>query len=1255
MPEIATPETAQPEIAQPVQPEFATVDGDEAVARVAYVLNEVIAIYPITPASPMAEWSDAWATAGKPNLWGSVPSIVEMQSEGGVAGVVHGALQTGALTTTFTASQGLLLMLPNLFKIAGELTATVFHIAARSVAAQALSIFGDHSDVMAVRGTGFAMLCAASVQEAQDFAAIATAVTFQSRVPFLHFFDGFRTSHEIQKIQLLSDHVLQSLIDQSAIIEHRQRALSPEHPVIRGTAQNPDVYFQARETVNPFYQACPDIVQTVMDEFAQLTGRQYHLFEYHGPADAERAIVLMGSGCETVQATVDAINAQAQASSDRVGVVKVRLYRPFDAARLVAVLPKSIKAIAVLDRTKEPGSAGEPLYLDVMSALVEQRFTTIEGHFPTLLGGRYGLSSKEFTPAMVKGIFDYLAQIQTDAPDVVRKSHFTIGIQDDVSHTSLDYDPSYTIEPDDVIRAVFYGLGADGTVGANKNSIKIIGEQTDNYVQGYFVYDSKKSGSVTVSHLRFGPQPLRSTYLISQANFIACHQWEFLEKLDVLASAIDGTTFLLNAPYNADVVWSQLPLPMQQQIRQKHLKVCGINAAKVAREAGMGGRINTVMQVCFFALSGVLPREPAIAAIEQSIRKTYGKKGEEIVQRNLQAVSQTLANLYEVAIPAETDEGAIDRVSLAPIRNPIPEQAPTFVREVLGKMLMQQGDDLPVSALPIDGTYPTGTTQWEKRNIAQSIPVWDQDVCVQCGKCVMACPHGVIRSKVYSDDHLNNAPAGFKSTDARDPDWQGLKYTLQVAAEDCTGCGICVDVCPAKNKSQPRLKAINMTAVDNPVSETNHVDAPPQPQDLRQQERENWDFFLQLPNPDRAQLNLHKISHQQMQEPLFEFSGACAGCGETPYIKLVSQLFGDRLIVANATGCSSIYGGNLPTTPWSHNAEGRGPAWSNSLFEDNAEFGLGFRVSIDQQASDAAALLQKLMAALEFMVPTPPKSLVEAILQAKQQDEADIVEQRDRVTQLKNWLDVVAANLLNGTLQQTPLESQIQQFLAIADNLVKKSVWLIGGDGWAYDIGFGGLDHVLASGRNVNVLVLDTEVYSNTGGQMSKSTPRAAVAKFASGGKPGPKKDLGLMAMTYGNVYVASVAMGARDEHTLKTFLEAESYDGPSLIIAYSHCIAHGIDMSTAMHHQKAIVDAGRWLLYRYDPRRADAGENPLILDSHAPKQPIDASMYAENRFKLLTRTDPDAAQMLLQQAQQDVNLRWQMYQYLAQQPLSKD
>ncbi|MBD2347009.1 pyruvate:ferredoxin (flavodoxin) oxidoreductase [Anabaena subtropica] len=1179
---------------------FATIDGNEAVAQVVYQINEVIAIYPITPSSPMAEWADAWASGGKANIWGTVPTVVEMQSEGGVAGAVHGALQTGSLTTTFTASQGLLLMIPNMYKIAGELTPTVFHIAARSLAAQALSIFGDHSDVMATRSTGFAMLCAASVQETHDFALISTRTTLESRIPFLHFFDGFRTSHEINKIELLTPADLQTFIPNQLVISHRSRALTPDKPVLRGTAQNPDVYFQARETVNPYYLACPDITQKVMDEFAQMTGRQYQLFEYYGDPAAERIIVLMGSGCETVQETVDYLNTLG----GKVGVVKVRLYRPFDSQRFIVALPATTRSIAVLDRTKEPGASGEPLYVDVVTAIHEANPKSQIQNLKSIVGGRYGLSSKEFTPGMVKAVFDNLAQ-------TTPKNHFTIGINDDVSHTSLDYDPNFHIEPDNIVRAIFYGLGADGTVGANKNSIKIIGEETNNYAQGYFVYDSKKSGSVTVSHLRFGTQPIRSTYLITKANFVGCHQWEFLEKLPILRDIVVGGTLLLNSPYDKDEVWERLPSTVQAQIQEKQIKVYVINADKVAREAGMMGRINTVMQVCFFALSNVLPKEEAIAQIKQSIRKTYGKKGEQIVQMNIKAVDTTLDNLHELE--------AKETSSPLPIPySPIPENAPIFVHDVLGKMIARAGDELPVSALPNDGTYPTGTAKWEKRNIAQEIPVWDTDVCIQCGKCVMVCPHSVIRSKVYEPEQLENAPSTFKSANAKDHDWHGLKFTIQVAAEDCTGCGICVDVCPAKNKAEPRKKAINM-----------------QPQlPLRQTERENWDFFLSLPNPNRQELKLTHINQQQMQEPLFEFSGACAGCGETPYIKLAAQLFGDRMIVANATGCSSIYGGNLPTTPWTKNAEGRGPAWSNSLFEDNAEFGLGFRLSIDKQTEIASQLLRELATVVG-------RELVDDILNNQQQDESDIYEQRERIAILRqklNEIQTVDSNLI----------SQIQNLQSLADYLVKKSVWIIGGDGWAYDIGYGGLDHVLASGRNVNILVLDTEVYSNTGGQMSKATPKGAVAKFAAGGKPAAKKDLGLMAMTYGNVYVASVAMGARDEHTLKAFLEAEAYSGPSLIIAYSHCIAHGINISTAMQNQKAAVDSGRWLLYRYHPDLIKQGKNPLQLDSRTPKLPLEESMYLENRFKMLTKTNPDVAKQLLKEAQADVNLRWQMYQYLA-------
>jgi pyruvate-ferredoxin/flavodoxin oxidoreductase len=1196
---------------------FATIDGNEAVAQVAYKLNEVIAIYPITPSTPMGEWADAWTAESKTNLWGTMPSVIEMQHEGGVAGALHGALQTGSLTTTFTASQGLLLMIPNMYKIAGELTSAVIHVAARSLAAQALSIFGDQSDVMAARATGFGLLCSNSVQEAHDFALIAQAATLESRIPFLHFFDGFRTSHEVSKVALLADDDLRALIDEGLIRQHRARSLSPDRPVIRGTAQNPDVYFQARETVNTYYAACPDIVQKAMDKFAQQVGRSYHLFDYHGAPDAERVIVLMGSGCEAVHETVDYLNARGE----KVGVLKVRLYRPFDTKRFVEALPDTVRAIAVMDRTKEPGSAGEPLYVDVVTALyeawerrglgtgeLEGAQSPIPNHqspIPKVVGGRYGLSSKEFTPAMVKTIFDNLA---AETP----KNHYTVGINDDVTFTSLDYDSNFNVEADNVVRSIFYGLGSDGTVGANKNSIKIIGEETDNYAQGYFVYDSKKSGSVTISHLRFGPQPVRSTYLINQANFVACHQWTFLERFDMLEHIVNGGTFLLNSPYSPDEVWEHLPRITQEQIVNKQLKFYVIDANKVARESGMGGRINTVMQVCFFAISGVLPKEEAISHIKRSIKKTYGKKGDEIVQMNLRAVDNTLEHLYEVTVKSAN--------STIELRAPVPDTAPSFVRDVLGKMICGHGDDLPVSALPVDGTYPSGTSQYEKRNIAQEIPVWDPNVCVQCGKCVMVCPHSVIRSKVYEPQELENAPETFKSINAKEKDWQGLQFTIQVAAEDCTGCSLCVDVCPAKNKSQPRLKAINM-----------HQVAP-----LREQEKENWDFFLNLPNPDRRELKLNRINQQQMEEPLFEFSGACAGCGETPYLKLVSQLFGDRALIANATGCSSIYGGNLPTTPWTHNAEGRGPAWANSLFEDNAEFGLGFRVSVDKQREFAAELLTQLAPNLDI-------ALVDGILSAEQKNEADIYEQRERVATLKQRLEE-----LSSAIDDTELRSKIENLKSLADYLVKKSVWIIGGDGWAYDIGFGGLDHVLASGRNVNVLVLDTEVYSNTGGQMSKATPRGAVAKFAAGGKPAAKKDLGLIAMTYGNIYVACVAMGARDEHTLRAFLEAEAYDGPSLIIAYSHCIAHGIDMATAMQNQKAAVESGRWLLYRYNPERSALGENPLQLDSHSPKIPVEQFMYMENRFKMLTKSHPEEAKRLLQEAQVDVNTRYRLYKYMA-------
>ncbi len=1134
-----------------MEKEQVTIDGNEAAAYVAHKTNEVIAIYPITPSSPMGEWTDAWSVAGRKNIWGLAPLVQEMQSEGGAAGAVHGSLQTGALTTTFTASQGLLLMIPNMYKIAGELTPTVFHVAARSLAAQALSIFGDHSDVMAARSTGFAFLASASVQEAMDFALITQAATLESRIPFLHFFDGFRTSHEVSKISVLTDKQIEKMIDFQAILEHRSRALSPDRPVLRGTAQNPDVYFQARETVNPYYEACPNITQKAMDKFAKLTGRSYHLFDYHGDPKAERVIVLMGSGCETGHETVDFLNN----SDEKVGIVKVRCYRPFDSKRFVESLPSTTKHLAILDRTKEPGSAGEPLYLDCVTAIqeaVNNGWGSLEDQ-PRIIGGRYGLSSKEFTPAMIKGIFDHLNAEKL-------KNHFTIGIQDDVSHTSLDYDPEFSTEPKKVIRALFYGLGSDGTVGANKNSIKIIGENTDNYAQGYFVYDSKKAGAVTISHLRFGPKPIRSTYLVSSANFVACHQPVFLERYDMLKHMVSGGTFLLNTSHSSKDIWTHLPSPFQEQIRKKKLKFYIIDATKVANESGMGNRINTIMQVCFFAISGVLPRKQAITAIKKSIQDTYGNKGEEIVRMNLTAVDNTLSNMHEVKIPARSN-GKLQ------IPEPVINQAPDFVCNVLGKIISGEGDELPVSALPVDGTYPTGTAKWEKRNLALEIPVWDSEVCIQCGKCAMVCPHGVIRIKAYNKKHLAKAPSTFKACDIRDRDLKGLQYTIQVAPEDCTGCAICVDICPAKNKSETRLKAINMR---------------PQPP-LRDEEKKNWDFFLTIPELDRRQIKVNNIRHQQIQEPLFEFSGACTGCGETPYVKLLTQLFGDRTLVANATGCSSIYGGNLPTTPWTKNADGRGPAWSNSLFEDNAEFGLGFRLSINKQRDQAIELLHQLQSKIG-------EQLTNEILNAEQKDEADIYDQRERVAKLKKKL----GSIKDATEKE---KRHIASLLSVADLLVKKSVWIMGGDGWAYDIGFGGLDHVLASGENVNILVLDTEVYSNTGGQTSKATPRGAVAKFSAGGKPAPKKDLGLIAMTYENVYVAKVAMGAKDEHTLKAFLEAEAYEGPSIIIAYSHCIAHGINMTTSMQNQKAAVDSGQWLLYRYHPEQ---DQKPYMQDLNA-------------------------------------------------------
>ena len=1182
---------------------FKTMDANEAVAYVAYRVNEVIAIYPITPSSSMGEWADEWAAKKIPNLWGTVPHVMEMQSEGGAAGAVHGALQTGSLSTTFTASQGLLLMIPNMNKIAGELTPAAFHVSARTVATHALSIFGDHSDVMFCRTTGWAMLCSNSVQEAMDMALIAHASSLESRIPFLHFFDGFRTSHEVNKIEMLAEDDMRALINMDRVFEHRRRALSPDHPVLRGTAQNPDVFFQMRERANTYYDECPEKVSAVMHKFEKIVGRVYHLFDYIGAPDAERVIVMMGSGAEVAHEAVEALNAK----DEKVGLLKVRLYRPFSVKHFVEALPASVRKIAVLDRTKEPGAIGEPLFQDVVAALHEGAklgLGTLRD-VPAVVGGRYGLSSKEFTPAMVKAVYDNL---KSDRP----KERFTVGIQDDVGHSSLNYDTQFSTESEKVVRALFYGLGADGTVGANKNSIKIIGENTGNYAQGYFVYDSKKSGAMTVSHLRFGPQPIRSSYLVSQANFVACHQWIFLERYDMLSALVPGGTFLLNSPFGPDEVWDRLPRAVQEQIIAKKAKFYVIDAYQVARDTGMGSRMNTILQACFFAISKVLPADQAIESIRQSIRDTYGRKGEEIVQKNLKAVDETLAHLFEVQVPAEPSS----TIEMPPAFS---AEAPQFERSVLGMMYAGRGDQLPVSAFPVDGTFPTGTAKWEKRNLALEIPAWDEKICIQCGKCAMVCPHAVIRMKVYDSKELANAPATFKSTDARDKEWQGLKYSLQVAPEDCTGCGICVEICPVKNKAETRLKAINMV---------------PQPP-LRAAERQNWDFFLKLPELDRRNIKIGTLRQQQIQEPLFEFSGACAGCGETPYLKLMSQLFGDRAVIANATGCSSIYGGNLPTTPWSKNAEGRGPAWSNSLFEDNAEFGLGFRLSIDKQTEFARELVKLLAAHIG-------EELAVALLNSPQKDEADIYEQRQRVDLLKEKLKGIGA-------------PEARQLLSVADLLVKKSVWIVGGDGWAYDIGYGGLDHVLASGRNINVLVLDTEVYSNTGGQASKATPRAAVAKFAAGGKPGAKKDLGLMAMSYGNVYVASVAMGAKDEHTLKAFLEAEAYEGPSLIVAYSHCIAHGINMTTGMSDQKMAVESGNWLLYRYHPERGAAGENPLILDSRAPTKKVQDFMNMETRFKMLTKSSPEEAKRLWQEAQHDTETRYRLFEYLAQRKTEKE
>jgi pyruvate-ferredoxin/flavodoxin oxidoreductase len=1172
------------------------VDGNEAAASVAHRLSEVIAIYPITPSSTMGELADSWAAHGRQNLWGAVPQIMEMQSEAGAAGAVHGALQAGALATTFTASQGLLLMIPNMYKIAGELTPFCMHVAARTIATHALSIFGDHSDVMACRATGFAMLCSSSVQEAQDMAAIAHMATLRSRIPFLHFFDGFRTSHEVAKIEGLSDDDLRLLVSEEAIQEHRRRALTPDRPAIRGTAQNPDAFFQAREASNLYHHACAGLVREVMVQFGALTGRSYGLFDYVGHPEADRVIVMMGSGAETAHETIEDMVARG----DKVGLLKVRLFHPFDKPAFVAALPRTVRALAVLDRTKEPGAVGDPMYLEVLAALREaaDEGLTSFATAPKVVGGRYGLSSKEFDPPMVKAV---LANLSESRP----RNHFTVGIVDDVTHLSLPWEVELDIEPQDVKRAIFYGLGADGTVGANKNSIKIIGEETSFFTQGYFVYDSKKSGATTVSHLRFGPRPIRSAYLIKQAHFVACHQFEFLDRIDVLERAAQGAIFLLNSPHGPEEVWARLPREVQATIVKKRLRFHVIDAVRVARDAGMGGRINTVMQVCFFALSGVLPREEAIAEIKRAIEKTYSKRGAEVIRKNFAAVDDSLAHLYEVPTPTE--------VTATRGRPPIvSDRAPDFVKRVTAVMMAGKGDLLPVSAFPVDGTWPTGTAQWEKRNLAFEIPAWDPKVCIQCNQCALVCPHAAIRAKVYPPGSLKGAPASFQSDDYRSKELVGQKYTIQVAPEDCTGCGLCVHICPAKDKTNPRHKAIDMT--------------PQRP--LREAERENYAFFLDLPEVDRTALGRVDLKTSQFLQPLFEYSGACAGCGETPYIKALTQLFGDRALIANATGCTSIYGANLPTTPYATNKEGRGPAWANSLFEDNAEFGLGMRLALDAHLMQATHFLQHLRGQIGG-------TLVAEILGGGQEDEGSIAAQRARVRELKSRLARI----------NTPEARRLE---TMADTFVPKSVWLVGGDGWAYDIGFGGLDHVLASNRNVNVLVLDTEVYSNTGGQQSKATPLGASAKFSEAGKEIPKKDLGLLAMSYGHVYVARIAFGAKMAQTIQTLQEAEAYPGPSLVIAYSHCIAHGYDMVNGVDQQKLAVSSGIWPLYRYDPRRVAQGQPPLHLDSGPPKTPLADYVRNEGRFKVVEKMDPERFKRLLRNSERITRQRYAVYQQLA-------
>ena len=1167
---------------------YITVDGNEAAARVAHRLSEVIAIYPITPSTTMGELADAWSAAGQPNLWGTVPEVMEMQSEGGAAGALHGALMAGALCTTFTASQGLLLMLPNMFKIAGELTPAVFHVAARTVAAHALSIFGDHSDVMAVRASGFAMLASSSVQEAQDLALIAHRATLASRIPFLHFFDGFRTSHEVNKIVPLEDDVLRAMMPDELVSAHRMRALSPDHPVLRGSAQNPDVFFQAREAANKYYAAVPGIVTAAMERFAELTGRRYRIFDYIGHPEADRVVVLMGSGVGAAQEAVEALLARGE----RVGLLHVHLFRPFDRDAFVAALPPTARRIAVLDRTKEPGAVGEPLYQDVVVALAAG------GKPPLVIGGRYGLASKEFTPAMAAAVFEELATARAGR-------EFTVGIVDDVTNLSLEVDPSFSTEPADVATAVFYGLGSDGTVGATRNTVKIIGEQTDLFAQGYFVLDSKKSGSVTVSHLRFGPRPIQSTYLVQKAGFVACHQFGFLEKMDVLALASDAGTFLLNSPFGPDEIWSRIPVEVQRQIIDKHLRFYVVDASRVARDAGMPGRVNTVLQACYFALAGVLPQEQAIAAIKAAIQRTYAKRGAAVLERNYAAVDLALAELHEVKVPS------VERGTLH-VRPTVPPEAPPFVQYVTAEMIAGRGDLLPVSALPVDGAFPVGTSRWERRDIAEELPLWDPIICIDCAKCTLVCPHAAIRMKVFSPELLANAPAGFQSKEWKSKEQPGMVMTIQIAPDDCNGCGTCADYCPAHSKQVAKHKSIDMAGKDGRL----------------EQERANWEFFKSIPEFDRTQVKVGTIKGSQMLEPLFEFSGACKGCGETPYLKLLTQMYGDRILIANATGCSSIFGGNLPTAPWTANGEGRGPAWANSLFEDNAEFGLGMRLALDNLAATAKRLLDEL-------APEIGADLPAAIFAADQSSEAGLAAQRQRVKALRARL----AGL------KSPVAARLAE---LADHLVRKSVWIVVGDGWAYDIGFGGLDHVLASGRDVKILVLDTEVYSNTGGQASKATPRGAIAKFAAAGKRTGKKDLGLIASAYGNVYVAQIALGADNAQTVKAFAEAESHAGPSLIIAYSTCIAHGIDMATGMSHMKEAVDSGYWPLYRFDPRSDAEGKYPFVLDSKAPTIPLRAFAAKEGRYSLLARSKPEVAERLMTLAQADVDERWHLYEQMA-------